>query len=59
VFGAALVANPGEMARRVFRAGRIEGVRTAVPFFARVLENAGYRAGKSHTQMVEQGAFDA
>jgi acetyl-CoA carboxylase biotin carboxylase subunit len=35
----------------------VEGVRTTVPFFRRVLEHEDFRAGALHTQMVEQGAF--
>ncbi len=45
--------------RAALAACRIEGVRTTVPFLARVLESAAFRAGAVHTQMVEQGAFDA
>jgi acetyl/propionyl-CoA carboxylase alpha subunit len=61
VFPTLLVANRGEIARRVSRAaaiGRmmdalagcvIEGVQTTIPFL---------RRGDVHTQMVEQGAFN-
>ena len=37
----------------------VEGVRTVIPFHRRVLESAAFRAGRVHTQMVEQGAFNA
>jgi 3-methylcrotonyl-CoA carboxylase alpha subunit len=37
----------------------IEGVRTTVPFLARVLGHASFRRGEVHTQMIEQGAFHA
>jgi acetyl-CoA carboxylase biotin carboxylase subunit len=37
----------------------VEGVKTVVPFHRRVMESAAFRAGAVHTQMVEQGAFDA
>jgi acetyl-CoA carboxylase biotin carboxylase subunit len=37
----------------------VEGVRTVVPFHRRVLRNAAFRAGDIHTQMIEEGAFDA
>jgi acetyl-CoA carboxylase biotin carboxylase subunit len=37
----------------------VEGVKTTIPFLARVLSHAGWRRGDIHTQMVEQGAFDA
>jgi len=37
----------------------IEGVRTVVPFHLRVLSHPAFRAGQIHTQMTEQGAFDA
>ena len=37
----------------------IEGPRTTVPFLRRVLADAGFRAGRVHTQMIEEGAFNA
>jgi acetyl-CoA carboxylase biotin carboxylase subunit len=37
----------------------IEGVRTTVPFLARVLAHASFRRGAVHTQMVEEGTFHA
>ena len=37
----------------------IEGVRTTVPFLRRVIAHPDFRRGAVHTQMVEQGAFDA
>ena len=37
----------------------VEGVKTTLPFLARVLQHAGWRRGDIHTQMVEQGAFNA
>ncbi|HVQ75897.1 MAG TPA: acetyl-CoA carboxylase biotin carboxylase subunit [Candidatus Binatia bacterium] len=37
----------------------VEGVRTVVPFHRRVLASTLFRAGQIHTQMAEQGAFDA
>jgi acetyl-CoA carboxylase biotin carboxylase subunit len=37
----------------------VEGVRTVVPFHRRVLASTVFRAGQIHTQMAEQGAFDA
>jgi acetyl-CoA carboxylase biotin carboxylase subunit len=37
----------------------IEGVRTTIPFLRRVLGHQDFRAGRVHTQMVEQGAFNA
>ncbi len=37
----------------------IEGVRTTIPFLRRVLGHEGFRRGIAHTQMVEQGAFNA
>ena len=37
----------------------VEGVRTVIPFHQRVLESAAFRAGRVHTQMVEQGGFNA
>jgi acetyl-CoA carboxylase biotin carboxylase subunit len=37
----------------------VEGVKTVIPFHRRVLRSAAFRAGHVHTQMVEQGAFNA
>jgi len=37
----------------------IEGVKTTIPFLRRVMAHADYRRGAVHTQMVEQGAFNA
>ena len=38
---------------------RVDGVKTTLPFLTRVIGSAAFRAGSVHTQMVEQGAFDA
>ncbi|HEV8530872.1 MAG TPA: acetyl-CoA carboxylase biotin carboxylase subunit [Methylomirabilota bacterium] len=37
----------------------IEGVKTAIPFHLRVMRSAEFREGRVHTQLVEQGAFNA
>jgi acetyl/propionyl-CoA carboxylase alpha subunit len=37
----------------------VEGVRTAIPFHQRVMESAVFRSGRLHTQLIEQGAFNA
>jgi 3-methylcrotonyl-CoA carboxylase alpha subunit len=37
----------------------IEGVRTTIPFLRRVVASAAFREGRVHTQMLEQGAFNA
>jgi acetyl-CoA carboxylase biotin carboxylase subunit len=37
----------------------IEGVKTTIPFLRRVLAHPDFRRGAVHTQMVEQGAFNA
>ncbi|MGH7326063.1 MAG: hypothetical protein ACREJ9_15660 [Candidatus Rokuibacteriota bacterium] len=37
----------------------VEGVPTTIPFLSRVLRHADFRRGAVHTQMVEQGAFNA
>jgi acetyl-CoA carboxylase biotin carboxylase subunit len=37
----------------------IEGVKTAIPFHLRVMRSAAFRDGRVHTQLVEQGAFNA
>ena len=34
------------------------GSKTAIPFHRRVMASAAFRAGRTHTQMVEQGAFN-
>jgi len=38
---------------------RVEGVKTVIPFHQRVMASEAFRAGRLHTQMVEEGAFDA
>jgi len=35
-----------------------DGVKTVIPFQRRVIESAAFRAGRVHTQMVEEGAFN-
>jgi acetyl-CoA carboxylase biotin carboxylase subunit len=37
----------------------VEGVRTTLPFLRRVVADSRFRAGAVHTQMIEQGAFNA
>jgi acetyl/propionyl-CoA carboxylase alpha subunit len=37
----------------------IEGVKTTIPFLRRVVAHPDFRRGAVHTQMVEQGAFNA
>jgi acetyl-CoA carboxylase biotin carboxylase subunit len=37
----------------------IEGVRTTIPFLRRVVASTEFRQGRMHTQMLEQGAFNA
>jgi acetyl-CoA carboxylase, biotin carboxylase subunit len=37
----------------------VDGVKTVIPFHRRVMQSAAFRAGSVHTQMVEQGAFNA
>jgi acetyl/propionyl-CoA carboxylase alpha subunit len=43
--------------RAAIAATQVEGVRTTLPFLARVLEHPDVRRGDLHTQMVDQGAF--
>ena len=43
--------------RAAIGATQVEGVRTTLPFLARVLEHPDVRRGDLHTQMVDQGAF--
>ncbi|MBI1848243.1 MAG: biotin carboxylase [Candidatus Rokubacteria bacterium] len=40
-------------------ATRVEGVQTTLPFLCRVIGSQAFRRGEVHTQMVEQGAFNA
>ncbi len=40
------------------RAFVVEGPKTAIPFHLRVMRSAVFREGRTHTQMVEQGAFN-
>jgi 3-methylcrotonyl-CoA carboxylase alpha subunit len=37
----------------------IDGVKTTIPFLRRVVGSAEFREGRVHTQMLEQGAFNA
>jgi biotin carboxylase len=37
----------------------IEGVRTTLPFLRQVVRHDAFARGQVHTQMVEQGAFNA
>jgi acetyl-CoA carboxylase biotin carboxylase subunit len=37
----------------------VEGVRTTIPFLRRIVASAEFRQGRVHTQMLEQGAFNA
>jgi acetyl/propionyl-CoA carboxylase alpha subunit len=37
----------------------LEGVKTTIPFLRRVVAHPEFRRGAVHTQMVEQGAFNA
>jgi acetyl-CoA carboxylase biotin carboxylase subunit len=50
----ALARMGGALARCV-----VEGVRTTIPFLRRVIESEAFREGRVHTQMIEQGAFNA
>jgi acetyl-CoA carboxylase biotin carboxylase subunit len=37
----------------------VDGVKTVIPFHRRVMRSDAFRSGRVHTQMVEQGAFNA
>ena len=37
----------------------VDGVKTTIPFLRRVLAHPDFRRGQVHTEMVEQGAFNA
>jgi acetyl-CoA carboxylase, biotin carboxylase subunit len=38
---------------------RVDGVKTNLSFLRRVIASEAFRAGETHTQMVEEGAFNA
>jgi len=42
----------------VLRAFVVEGPKTTIPFHLRVMASSAFREGRTHTQMVEQGAFN-
>ena len=44
--------------QRALEAFVVEGLETAIPFHRRVMASAAFREGRTHTQMVEQGAFN-
>jgi acetyl-CoA carboxylase, biotin carboxylase subunit len=44
--------------QRALEAFVVEGLKTAIPFHRRVMASAPFREGRTHTQMVEQGAFN-
>ncbi len=48
-----------ERMRRALAEFGIEGVKTTLPFHRAVLSSDAFTHGRVHTQMVEQGAFDA
>jgi len=60
-----LIARGADRADAIARLARalegcvIEGLRTTVPFLRRVLADEDFRAGRVHTQMIEEGAFNA
>jgi acetyl-CoA carboxylase, biotin carboxylase subunit len=48
-----------ERMERALVACVVEGVKTTLPFLRRVMAHPDFRRGTVHTQMVEQGAFNA
>jgi acetyl/propionyl-CoA carboxylase alpha subunit len=58
-----LIARGRDRAEALSRLGaaiaatRVDGVKTTLPFLARVLQHPDVRRGQLHTQMVDQGAF--
>jgi acetyl-CoA carboxylase biotin carboxylase subunit len=48
-----------ERMESALRACVVEGVKTTIPFLRRVMAHPDFRRGTVHTQMVEQGAFNA
>jgi len=61
---AKLIASGGTREEAVARMAEaldafiVEGVRTVIPFHQRVMRSAAFLAGRVHTQMVEEGAFN-
>ncbi|MGH7276436.1 MAG: acetyl-CoA carboxylase biotin carboxylase subunit [Candidatus Rokuibacteriota bacterium] len=59
-----LVVSGGTRAEAVARMAdalarcEVEGVKTTIPFLRRVIAHAEFVAGRVHTQMIEQGAFN-
>ncbi len=43
---------------QALRAFVVEGPKTTIPFHLRVMASRAFREGRTHTQMVEQGAFN-
>jgi len=58
VTGAATRAEAITRMQAALEAFVVEGLRTAIPFHLRVMASAAFREGRTHTQMVEQGAFN-
>ena len=60
-----VIARGADRAEAIARLGRaldgclVDGVRTTLPFLRRVMADRGFRAGAVHTQMIEEGAFNA
>jgi acetyl-CoA carboxylase, biotin carboxylase subunit len=58
-----VIARGADRAEAIARLDRalgacvVEGVRTTVSFLRRVLADDAFRAGRVHTQMIEEGAF--
>ena len=60
-----VIARGADRSEAIARLGRalddcvVDGVRTTLPFLRRVMADEGFRAGRVHTQMIEEGAFNA
>jgi acetyl-CoA carboxylase biotin carboxylase subunit len=60
-----VIARGADRAEAIARLGRaldgcvVEGVRTTLPFLRKVMADGAFRAGAVHTQMIEEGAFNA
>jgi acetyl-CoA carboxylase biotin carboxylase subunit len=57
-YGSSREEAVGRMAASLDRC-RVEGVKTNLAFLRRVIASEAFRSGQVHTQMVEQGAFNA
>ncbi|MBI3027919.1 MAG: hypothetical protein HYY64_00185 [Candidatus Rokubacteria bacterium] len=51
--------EPLDRMRRALSEFQLEGIKTTLPFLRAVLGSERFARGQVHTQLVEQGAFNA